>query len=66
MREHLDGFAAEDDCRNTAATVRGQYIEVTAFRFCGINNGLVMMFVISLNDLTRNPRPSYRLSDSAE
>ena len=43
VREYLDSFATEDDRRNTAASVRGHYNEVTAFRLCGINDRLIQM-----------------------
>jgi len=66
VREYFDGFAAEDDCRNTAASVRGHYNEVTALRFCRINNDLIRMYVLDLDGLTCNPRRICRLSDSAE
>src|SRR5579859_6542894 len=66
VREHFDGFAAEDDCRNPATAMRRHYNEVATFRFCGINDGPIRMFVLDLDSLTRNARRIRRLSDSAE
>jgi hypothetical protein len=56
VREHVDGFAAEDNCQNAAASVRGHHNEVTALGSSGVNDGLVRMFVLDLDGLACNPR----------
>ena len=66
MRERLNGFTAEDDCRNSSAAVRRHHNEVTALGSRGINNGLIRMFVLDLDGLTCNPRRICRLSDIAK
>src|SRR5258706_1987003 len=66
VREHFDGFAAEDDCRNAAASVRGHLNEVTALNSSSIDDGLVRMFMLDVDGLACNPRRFCRVGDSAE
>lgn len=52
MRQHFDRFAAEDDCRNAATSVRRHRNEVTALRFGRIDDRLVRMPMLKVNSLT--------------
>ena len=66
MREHFDRLAAEDDCRNAAASVRRHRNEVTALRFGRIDDRLVRMFMLKVNSLTLYARRVCCIGNSIE
>ncbi len=51
MREDLDGFAAEDERRHTAASMRRHQDEIAAFRLRSINDGPIWMFMLQMKRL---------------
>jgi hypothetical protein len=66
VSEHFDGFATEDDCRNSATPVRSHHNDVTTPGSRGTNDGLVRMFVLDLDGLACNSRRFCFVGDNTE
>ncbi len=49
MRSDLDRLTAKDDRGDAVAATRGHDDQVTAFRPCGIDDGLMGMLVLDLD-----------------